>query len=373
VSAYEIVVDPDRPVREEPDRCHNRWHPDIRPALTVAPGDEVVIHTRDAVDGQFTMDSTHEDVLRCDRSIVHPLTGPIRVEGTVPGDVLSVEVLEVVPPTFGYTAEIPGFGFLAEEFPEPFLVRWELADGWATSPDLPGVRIPGSPFVGTMGVSPSHELFEEISRRERAMKARGDDVVLPDGRGAVPAIEPIASRGLRTKPPRENGGNMDVRQMVAGTRILFPVWQEGALFSAGDAHFAQGDGESCGTAIEMRSVFRARFDVRPAESAERGLRDVRFEVPADVADTPTRPAFATTGLSVYASTGGPADDLTAAARNALRNMIDHLVHEYGYSRQQAYAISSVAVDLRVGQVVDSPNHLATAVLATDIFVADRRP
>jgi formamidase len=123
----------------------------------------------------------------------------------------------------------------------------------------------------------------------------------------------------------------------------------------------------------MRSVFRARFDVRPGEAAERGLRDVRFEVPADVADTPTRPAFATTGLSVYASTGGPADDLTAAARNALRNMIDHLVHEYGYSRQQAYAISSVAVDLRVGQVVDSPNHLATAVLATDIFVADRRP
>jgi len=372
VGAYEIVVDPSRPVREEPDRCHNRWHPDIPAVLTVAPGDEVAIHTRDAVDGQFTMDSTHEDVSRCDRSVVHPLTGPIRVEGAGPGDVLSVEVLEIVPPTFGYTAEIPGFGFLADEFPEPFLVRWELADGWATSPDLPRVRIPGSPFVGTMGVAPSHELFEEISRRERAMTERGDDVLLPDARGAVPATEPIASRGLRTKPPRENGGNMDVRQMVAGTRILFPVWQEGALFSAGDTHFAQGDGESCGTAIEIRSVFRARFDIRPGEAAERRLRDVRFEVPVAAADTTPRPTFATTGLSAYASTGGPADDLTAAARHALRNMLDHLVHEYGYSRQQAYAISSVAVDLRVGQVVDSPNHLATAVLPTDIFVGETR-
>jgi formamidase len=368
VGTHEITVDHDRPVGEEPGRCHTRWHPDIPPVLTVSPGDEVVVHTRDAVDGQFTMGSSHEDVVRCDRSVVHPLTGPIRVEGAEPGDVLSVEVLEIVPHSFGYTAEIPGFGFLAEDFPEPFLVRWELADGWATSPDLPGVRIPGSPFVGTMGVAPSPELFEEISRRERAMKDRGDDVALPDARGAVPAVEPIASRGLRTKPPRENGGNMDVRQMVAGTRILFPVWKQGALFSAGDAHFAQGDGESCGTAIEMRCVFRARLDLRPGEAAERRLRDVRFEVPAGVADPVARPAFVTTGLSGYASTGGPADDLTAATRHALRNMLDHLVSEYGYTLQQAYAISSVAVDLRVGQVVDSPNHLATAVLPTDIFV-----
>lgn len=373
MGAFEIVVDHLRPVRDEPDRCHNRWHPDIPAVLTVAPGDEVVIHTRDAVDGQFTMDSSHEDVLQCDRSVVHPLTGPIRLEGAEPGDVLSVEVLEITPPSFGYTAEIPGFGFLADEFREPFLVRWELANGWATSPDLPGVRIAGSPFIGTMGVAPSPELFEKISRRERAMKDQGEDVALPDGRGAVPAVEPIASQGLRTKPPRENGGNMDIRQMVAGTRILFPIWKEGALFSAGDAHFAQGDGESCGTAIEMRSTFRARIDVRPGEAAERVLRDVRFEVPAAVSDAAPRPTFSTTGLSGYASTGGPADDLTAAARHALRNMLDHLVYEYGYSRQQAYAISSVAVDLRVGQVVDSPNYLATAVLPTDIFVGLRRP
>jgi formamidase len=117
----------------------------------------------------------------------------------------------------------------------------------------------------------------------------------------------------------------------------------------------------------MRCVFRARFDVRRREAADLGLRDVRFAVPAGAGDAGTRPSFVTTGLSGYASTGGPADDLTEAARHALRNMLDHLVHAYGFTRQQAYALASVAVDLRVGQVVDSPNHLATAILPTDVI------
>jgi formamidase len=367
LASYEIPIDHRVPVREEADRCHNRWHPDIPPTLAIEPGDDVVIHTRDAVDGQFTMDSTHHDVLGCDRSIVHPLTGPIRVEGAEPGDVLTVDVLEVVTGSFGYTAQIPGFGFLADEYPEPFLVRWEIADGAATSPDLPGVAIPAAPFLGTMGVAPSHALLDRIAERERAMYERGDDIALPQRRGAVPDVEPIASEGLRTKPPRENGGNMDVARMGIGTTISFPVWEAGALFSAGDAHLAQGDGESCGTAIETRGRARLRFDLRRGEAAERALLDVRFEVPATAARRADRPTFATTGLSVYASSGGRADDLTRAARNALRNMIAHLGHEYGFTPQQAYALCSVAVDLQIGQVVDSPNHLATAVLPTDIF------
>jgi formamidase len=367
VAGYEILVDHGRPVGDEPDRCHNRWHPDIPPVLSCAPGDEVFLQTRDAVDGQFTLDSTNADVVRIDRSIVHPLTGPIRIEGAQPGDVLAVEVLEIAPASFGYTAQIPGLGFLADEFPEPFLVRWEIADGFATSPDLPGVRIPGEPFMGTMGVAPSRDLLEQITRRERALHEQGEDVALPDPRGAVPAVEPIASEGLRTKPPRENGGNMDVRQMVAGTRILFPVWTEGCLFSAGDGHFAQGDGESCGTAIEMRAALRVRLDLRKVKAAERGVRDVRFESPAANIDARRGRTFSTTGLCVYADGGGRANDLTVAARNALRNMIDHLVGEFDYSRQQAYAICSVAVDLKVGEVVDSPNYVATATVPIEIF------
>lgn len=361
---YEIRVDPGRPVLEEADRCHNRWHPDVPPVLTCRPGDEVLMETRDAVDGQFNRDSSHADVVRTDRSVVHPLTGPVAVEGAEAGDVLVVEVLEIVPGSFGYTAQFPGFGFLAEEFPEPFLVRWDLGDGIATSPDLPGIRIPASPFMGTMGVAPSHDLLRRIGERERALSERGEDVLLPEPRGAVPPREPVATEGLRTKPPRENGGNMDVKQMVSGSLILFPVWTEGALFSAGDGHFAQGDGESCGTAIETRATLRVRLGLRKGEAAERGIRDVRFEGPS-----PPRvsgPVFTTTGLCVYAEGGGRPEDLTMAARNALRNMIDHLISEYGYSRQQAYAICSVAVDLKVGQVVDSPNYLATASLPLDV-------
>jgi formamidase len=367
VARYEILVDHSRPVSEEPDRCHNRWHPDIPPALTCAPGDEVLMETRDAVDGQFTLDSSNADVVGIDRTIVHPLTGPVLVEGAEPGDVLVVEVQEIVPASFGYTAQIPGFGFLAEEFPEPFLVRWDISDGMATSGDLPGVRIPGAPFMGTMGVAPSRELLRRITERETALKDQGEDVLLPDPRGAVPADEPVASEGLRTKPPRENGGNMDVKQMVVDSRILFPVWVEGALFSAGDGHFAQGDGESCGTAIEMRATVRVRLDLRKGEAADRGLKDVRFESPLAVPHAGPRPSFTTTGLSVYAEGGGRAEDLTSAARSALRNMIEHLVREYGCSRQQAYAICSVAVDLKVGEVVDSPNYVATATVPLDIF------
>jgi formamidase len=365
VVTHELLVDYTRPIGEQPDRCHNRWHPDIPAALTCEPGDEVVIQTRDAVDGQFTRVSSHQDVARIDRSIVHPLTGPIRIEGAGPGDVLCADVLDIATGPFGYTAQIPGFGFLSDEYPEPFLVRWDIGDDWATSEDIPGVRIPAGPFIGTIGVAPSKALLRDITSRERALADQVGGVALPDPQGAVPQVEPIASEGLRTKPPRENGGNLDVRRMIIGSRIMFPVWCDGALLSLGDVHFAQGDGESCGTAIETRATLRVRFELREGEAAERQLKDVSFEAPALAA--PPRPTFTTTGLSVYASQGGQPNDLTAAARNALRNMIDHLQHEYGFSRQQAYALASVAVDLQIGEVVDSPNYVATATVPIDIF------
>lgn len=310
------------------------------------------------------MSSTHVDVPRADRTIVHPLTGPVFIDGAEPGDLLAVEILDVQTGAFGYTAQIPGFGFLHDEFPAPFLARWEIADGWATSPDLPGVRIPGQPFMGIMGVAPSRDLLEQISRRERELTAGGVDVALPEQRGAVPEDAAIAREGLRTKPPREHGGNLDVKQMVAGTRVLFPVWTDGALFSAGDGHFAQGDGEVCGTAIETAATLHARFDLVKAGAA-RGVRDVTLYG--------TRTAalggeyVATTGLSLYAEAGGQAEDLTGAVRSALRNMIDLLTEEHGYTRQQAYAICSVAVDLKISEIVDTPNFVVTAELPLDVL------
>ena len=365
MATHELRVDRSVPVREDPGRCHNRWHPDIPPALTCHPGDDVVLTTRDAVDGQFTMASTHDDVPRADRSIVCPMTGPVRVEGAEPGDLLVVDILDVRPSGFGYTAQIPGLGFLRDEFPDPFLVRWEIAGEWATSPDLPGVRIPGAPFMGTMGVAPSRALLERITARERELADRGDEVALPEPTGAVPGDEPVATEGLRTKPPRENGGNLDVRQLVAGSRVLFPVWADGALFSAGDGHFAQGDGEACGTAIETAATLHVRFGLR--KGAAHGIRDVRFSGRRAAGDRPDGPYVATTGLSVYAEGGGRAEDLNLAAASALRNMIDLLNAEHGYTRQQAYAICSVAVDLRISELVDAPNFVVSAVLPLDIL------
>lgn len=371
MASLELTVDRSVPVTDQPDRCHTRWHPDIAPALRCKPGDEVVLHTRDAVDGQLSMASTHEDLLHVDRSIVHPLTGPIHVEGAEPGDLLAVDLLEISTGSFGYTAQFPGFGFLRNDFPDPFLVRWEIADGVATSPELPGVRIPASPFMGTIGVAPSRELLAQITERERDLASRGaEGVALPDPRGAVPAEPAIASEGLRTKPPRENGGNLDVKQMTAGSRALFPVWAPGALFSAGDGHHAQGDGEACGTAIETEGSIRVRFDV--IKGGRGAARDVRFSGTGR-ADPAMDRFVATTGVSNYASGDGGAEDLNHAARSALSNMIDYLTAERGYDRREAYAICSVAVDLKVSELVDAPNFVVTAVLPLGIFDEERSP
>lgn len=362
MASVELTVDRSVSVREQADRCHTRWHPDIPPAIRCSPGDEVLVQTRDAVDGQLSMDSRHEDLTHVDRTIVHPLTGPIFVDGAEPGDLLVVELIEIATGSFGYTAQFPGFGFLRDEFPEPFLVRWEIGEGIAVSADLPNVRIPAAPFLGTIGVAPSRDLMERINARERELANAGEEVALPEARGAVP--EAIGRDGLRTKPPRENGGNLDVKQMVAGTRVLIPVWVRGALFSAGDGHHAQGDGEVCGTAIETVATVRLRLDVIEGGAAE--SRDVRF-LGDQFSPGPAGPYIATTGLSVYAIEGGRAENLDHAARSALKNMIAYLVTEHGYDRREAYAICSVAADLKVSQVVDSPNFVVAALLPLGVL------
>ena len=366
MTRHEITIDPTVPLSKQPETGHNRWHPDIPPILRVEAGDEVVMPTRDAVDGQIGPDAGVEDVLGLNPNVIHPLTGPVHVAGAEPGDLLVVDIVEVAPAGFGFTLQSPGFGFLREEFPDPFVVRWQIADGWATSADLPGVRIPGEPFMGTIGVAPSHPLMETARLREAELSGRGGMVDLPQPADAVPAGDPIAAEGLRTIPPRENAGNVDIKQLTAGTRLLIPVWVEGALFSAGDAHFAQGDCETCGQAIEIRATLTARLDVRKGEAAARGVRDLQFERRAP-SGRPASPYFATTGVCVERDGTNRAEDLTLAAKNALRHMIEHLRSAYGYSSQQAYALCSVAVDLKVSQVVDVPNVLVSAFLPLDIF------
>jgi formamidase len=369
-----IAIDPSQPLGREPHTGHNRWHEAIDPVLEVDPGDRVIYETRDAVDGQLNPTATVADVGNINLNVVHPLTGPVFVKGAEPGDLLEAKLLAIEADPWdqwGYTVEIPGFGFLREEFADPYIVHWSLnGNEYAESEQLPGVRIRCNPFPGTFGVAPSAELRRLAQERESALAERGGFALPPDPTDAVPADDPIAREGLRTVPPRETAGNIDIKQLTPGVTILLPVFAQGALVSTGDVHFAQGDCEACGTAIEMRCRLHVRFHVRKGEAKERGIRDLQFyrdDYFAQPELAVPRRFYATTGISVRKNGDNESEDVTVAARNALLNMVDYLGTR-GFDRQQAYALCSVAVDLRIAQTVDVPNMLVTALLPLDIFV-----
>ena len=332
---------------------HNRWHPDLEPVAEIAPGETIRIEAEDGLAGELTRASSHADAGRLNLGLGHPLTGPFAVSGAVPGDVLELEFVAYEPATFGVTAVIPGFGFLADLFQDPYLVKWEIDGGIARSEELPGVAVPDETFAGVVGVAPSHELLERFRRREEGLRARGQAVADSLPETAVPAH---ALDGLRTIPPRETGGNMDIRQLVAGSKLWLPVEVPGALFSIGDLHFAQGDGEVCGTAIEIAGAVTVRVALH--QDAKPHPRFPAYETPA----RPGRRSFATTGIPVDSGL-----DLNAAAREALLEMLGHLEQRYGLSRPAAYALCSAVVDLRISEVVDVPYPLVSALLPLDVF------
>ena len=365
-----IEVDLSKRCAEEPTKGHNRWHPDISPVVEADPGEEVVMSTRDALDGQIHAGTVDADLTSVDLGLVHPLTGPVYVRGAEPGDLLQINVLNIEPASFGFTSIIPGFGFLRNIYLDPFVAKWDMSDGFATSAQVPGVRIPEASFMGTIGIAPSRSLLEEITQRENILLQAGGAVQPPDAHGAVPITEPIASTALRTIPPREIGGNLDIKQLTAGTRLFIPVSAEGALFSAGDAHYAQGDSECCGTAIEMACTLHVSFEVRKGEAQRRGIRMPYFEHDG-YSNTPEmaspRRYLAAIGMSLSEGINY-SEDATTAAREALLNMIN-LLMERGYTREQAYVICSVAVDLKVSELVDVPNFVVSAFLPLQIFDA----
>jgi formamidase len=217
----------------------------IPPIVRCQPGDRVVLQTRDAFDGQMGPDATLDTVGAPNLNVVHPLTGPVFVEGAEPGDLLEAHILDVEPDRYGYTVQVPGFGFLRDVFTEPYKVSWGMADGWAPSDDLPGVRIPGAPFMGTIGLAPDRELLERITAREQVDLDRGGAVLPPSADDAVPSDERIAAEAIRTIAPHETAGNVDIKHLSKGARLFFPVYAEGGLLCAGDAHYAQGDCETC--------------------------------------------------------------------------------------------------------------------------------
>jgi formamidase len=374
VQEHVISIDPAKPLRDEPHTGHNRWHEGVEPVVEVDEGDVVVYETRDAFDGQVSPATTADDIAGVDLGWAHPLTGPVYVKGAEEGDLLEAEILAIEADPWdqwGCTLEVPGFGFLRDEFPDPYIVHWNLnGNEYAESEQIPGVRIPCNPFPGVFGVAPGRALRESVVKRESELAERGGIALPPDAATAVPGSDPVASEGLRTIPPRENGGNVDIRQLTPGAKLLLPVFVDGALVSTGDVHYAQGDCEACGSAIEIRSRIQVRLRVRKGEAASRGIRDLQFYrddyFTAPELSVPRR-FFATTGVSVTADGRNESEDATLAAKNALLNMIAYL-ETRGLDRQQAYALCSAAVDLRISQAVDLPNILVTALIPLDIFV-----
>ena len=350
----EVRLDPALSLRAQPARGHNRWHPGLSPVATVSPGEELWLDLRDSMDGEITRGSADADLLSMPQ-ISHALTGPVAVEDAQPGDVLELEVLGYETAGFGWTGVLPGFGPLGDLIDRPFLVRWDIAEGAARSDDLPGVTVPASTHAGVIGVAPSPELFEASLARESRIAEAGHQVRMPDAATAFPTS---VADGLRTMPPRENGGNMDIRDLGPGATLLLPVHVPGALLSAGDLHFAQGDGEVSVYAIETSGSVRFRVGLRPAQAGAPSLPS--YFAPG----RPPRSCFATTGIP----TGDEGYmDLEAASRRALVEMLGWLEAERGLGRGQAVALMSVAVELRISQAVDLPNPLVSAALPLDVF------
>ena len=290
------------------DQTHNKWSRAIEPVLTVNSGDVVEISTEEATDGQLTINSDTADLMNLSFEPIHPLTGPIFINDARPGDVIAVTLHKIEIGEWGWTAILPGFGFLADEFTEPHLRTFELT-GKNNVRFADGINIPLKPFPGVLGVAPDTDSL------------------------------------LSTIPPRANGGNMDDPNIVEGTTVYLPVFVEGALFSIGDAHAAQGLGEVCGTAIEAPMKFLVEIELLKGSSIE----EPQYENDEVYAVT----AFATT--------------IDEAAKKATRYMIDYLKKEHGLSGNDAYMLCSLVGDLKIAEVVDVPHMLVTMSINKEVL------
>lgn len=372
---------------EQDPNCFNRYHPAIQPVARANPGDLIVVHTRDALDSNLTIDSEPKDILAIDLNLIHPMTGPIYIEGAERGDVLAVQLIDINPDEYGYTTLIPGFGFLPDLFPEPFVANWALNSLEAVSAEVPGVRIPNNAFMGSVGVLPGEPEVEKWLKREADLAAAGGVALPPEPTGARPSdvCGPNGShkdKCLRTIPPRENGGNMDVQQMVVGTTLLLPCYIDGCGFFIGDVHYAQGDGEVAGTAIETGAVVTVKTSIRKGMGSL--IKQPHFEGGAQIKALEPDKFHATVGFPFKEAGEIPpqwtyldsekikplsqlSNDITLAARNSLLQMLDWLQASKGLTREQSFVVMSVACDLRIGNVVDVPNYVVSTICPMEIF------
>lgn len=302
-----------------PNQFHFVWDKTLTPTLTIDSGDTVIFEFKDGSDEQLVPCTKSEAILTYDWKRTYPLHGPIYVNGAEPGDTLEIEVLDLRTKGWGWTGVIPGFGLLAEEFSDPYLRVFDLSNGDYIE-FREDIHVPLEPFLGLMGVAPSDTSQVSLA------------------------------------PPNINGGNMDIRHLTKGARLFLPIQVEGALFSAGDGHAVQGDGEICLTAVECPLYGALKFTLHKNKT----IPGPQFITPPGslTPRTDSKGFFATTGV-------GP--DLFVCAQGAARAMIDHLEAEYGLPRYEAYLLASLTVDLKISEIVDKPNYIVSAYLPLSIF------
>lgn len=299
-------------------QCHAFWDNTHPPRIHIAPGDTVIFETLEASAGQITPNATSGALATLSFDPIHPLTGPVFIDGAKPGDSIEVEILSLEHKGWGWNAVLPGFGLLADDFAAPYLHHYQLEGDRCIFNEQ--ITIPYEPFCGVMGVGPA-----EAGRFD-------------------------------TIPPRRNGGNIDIRHLTPGTRVFFPVLVPGALFSCGDCHSAQGDGEVNGTGIETPMTVTLRFQLHKGTK----IPELRFITPAG-----RKLTLADEGGYYVATAHGP--DLHKDAQQAIRYIIDHLVAERGLTAEEAYCLCGAAVDLKISEIVDAPNWIVSAYLPLAIF------
>ncbi|MBK1836703.1 acetamidase/formamidase family protein [Azospirillum sp. YIM B02556] len=373
----------------ENDMIHNRWHPDIPMAVTVKPGDDFILECYDWTGGQIKNDDDAADVRDVDLSQVHFLSGPVGVEGAEPGDLLVVDLLDIgaFPQQQwgfnGFFSKQNGGGFLTEHFPLAQKSIWDFEGMFTKSRHIPGVRFAGLIHPGLIGCLPSHDLLAKWNKREQALidtnPTRVPGLANPPyaptahmGRLKGEARDKAAAEGARTVPPREHGGNCDIKDLSRGSRIYFPVYVKGAGLSMGDLHFSQGDGEItfCG-AIEMAGWAHLKVNLIKDGMAKYGIRNPIFK-PSPIVPT-YNDYLIFEGISVDEAGEQHYLDVHVAYRQACLNAIEYL-KKFGYSGAQAYSILGTApVQGHISGVVDVPNACATLFLPTQIFDFDITP
>jgi formamidase len=384
-----ISIDLYKPATQQTVPLHNRWHPDIPAVVHVKPGQVFRVECLDWTGGQIANNDSAQDVKDVDLNQVHYLSGPIAVHGAQPGDMLVVDILDVGPfpdVSWGFTgifARENGGGFLTEHFPQAAKAIWDFQGIYATSRHIPRVKFAGIIHPGLIGCAPSHELLAQWNARESLLIETGGERVpplalLPNAQGAllgtVPEVDKkqIAAHAARTVPPREHGGNCDIKNITRGSRIYFPVYVPGANLSVGDLHFSQGDGEIsfCG-GIEMAGWIMLKVDI-----IKQGMQRYHVQSPlfkTSVLEPNYTNYLAFEGISVDEQGKQYYLDAHVAYRRACLQAIDYLA-QFGYTREQAYILLSAApVEGRMSGIVDIPNACCTLAIPTDIFEFDIYP